>query len=290
MTRRDAWKRKEFDRLNSEQLTVPEWKVLLALAYDGQRNMFEISKAYHFAYPLVHRAVKGLVKLRCIEVVDVKRSEKNLKIKIYGLGREGLLWLLSRKPKTFPMELVDPQLEDSLGLRKTLNEKEAFHFQDLKTQRDVHLHLLFEFDMERIALNNTDLFPLVFNNWKSYNEKGIPNSKLSSLPENAFSTLAEYYHSSEDPGQKSESLERIFTRKVYRSLLESLIRAYPDGLSRFPKLIDSALQEATKTFNSSPELLKLFEHLCKEYESEAEQILASIKKVRSAVLGNIGTL
>lgn len=90
---------KKFEKSRLFQLGVPDWKILLSLAYDGPQSKYDISKKYKIAYPVVHRATMSLKKTGWIKVVKQQLSKKDVPTKIYGLTSEGLLWVFSRLPK-----------------------------------------------------------------------------------------------------------------------------------------------------------------------------------------------
>jgi DNA-binding Lrp family transcriptional regulator len=182
---------RRFEKNQTKWLGIPEWKILLALAYDGPQIMYEIAKKRGLKYPTVHRAIKGLRELDWLKVVKEQYSLKHVLTKTYGLTVEGLLWLLSRIPKTVDPTLVDRSSEDELGLRKAWDEKDIRDLRNLETQNDVYLHLLWYFDIASTAKNNTNLFPLIFENWNQFRKVGVADSLATIFPETAFSTLVE---------------------------------------------------------------------------------------------------
>jgi len=266
-------------QIRARMLTVPEWRVLLALAYDGPQTMYKIAKTYNFKYPTVHRAMKSIKEIQWVKVVEKKRSVKNVPTKTYGLTREGLLWLLSKIPKTIHPSLADFSEGDSLGLRKTLEEKDISRVENLGTQNDVYLHLLLEFNVDRIAKNNTNLFPLIFENWAFYREIEAAQDFVSEFPETAFSTLIDYYHNYPRM-RKLGTLNLLFTYNLCYALSE----LYAEGCANVDtEFKNDLIQKATTVFRSNPPLQKLFRQISKEIEEKLHASLAFIKSVRSVM-------
>jgi len=274
----DEERTREFLKSQMKRLRVPEWKTLLALGYGGPQNMYQLAKAYDLKYPMVHRAIKNLEEIRWVEVVDVKLSEKNMPTKIYSLTKEGLLWLLSRIPKTVHPSLVDFSENDSAGLRRTMEEKDISRLENLESQNDVYLHLLFNFDVDRIADKNLQLFPLVFGNWPFYKKIGVAQDIAYEFPETAFSTMVEYYGGHEALMDKLGTIDMLFTYKLYYNFLEAAAKSYPDATTEFKEEIQ---QKTTRTFKSHAQLEELFHEISKQIEKRLTESLAFIREART---------
>ena len=278
------WKQRKlkFEKLQLKRLSVPEWRILLALAYDGPQNKYGISKAYknvRVQYATVHRATKHLEKTGWIEVIDTKISEKNMPTKIYSLTREGLLWLFSKIPKTIHPSLVYTPKDDSLDLRKTLNQKDTSKVENLETQNDVYLHLLLDFNINKITENNTKLFPIVFENWNTFRKVGVAQGIAAEFPEAAFSALVDYY-TKYPLGIKPETIERLFSYKCYHAFLKfhttGFVNVHPDYQNEM-------INETVQVFKSSPQLHKLFQQISKDIEDRLDKSLAFIKRVKTEI-------
>lgn len=276
------WKQRKlkFEKLQLKRLSVPEWRILLALAYDGPQNKYGISKAYknvRVIYATVHRATKHLEKVGWIEVIAEETSEKNMPTKIYSLTKEGLLWLLSKIPKTYHASLVDFSEKDSLGLRKTVKEKNTTKVANLETQNDVYLHLLLDFYpyVDQIAKNNTNLFPLLFGNWDSYKKIGVAQDIAEELPEAAFSTLVDHYNNY-PLAIEFGTLDKLFAYKCYYAFLELYTKGYVNVDTEFQ---NEMIERVIKAFKSSPQLQELFQQISKEIKDRLAKSLAFIKHV-----------
>jgi len=273
---------REFEESQMKRLKVSEWRVLLTLAYNSPRNRYQISEDLGCKYPPVHRATKSLERIRWVEVVEERRSEKNVPTKVYGLTREGLLWLLSKIPVWVQPSLVFAE-EDSLGLRRTLAEKDISKVKNLKTQNDIYLHLLLDFDVNRIAKNNTHLFPLIFENWTYYREIKVAQDLVSIMPETAFSTLVEYYNKWGDfleaCKHKFDMLDLFFPYKLYYAYLEMLT-----GTSQISVYEKEFQQKATKVFRSKQQLKNLFEIFSSKIKKKTAERLQFMENLRSAML------
>jgi DNA-binding MarR family transcriptional regulator len=272
-----------FERLRALKIGVPMWKVLLALAYDGPQSMYTIFKKHGSKYPVIHTATMKLEKVRWIRTVKKKRSEKNVMTKIYGLTPEGLLWILSKAPKTVASHDIKTLLASS-GEEKT--KKHFFEFSklaNLNKQMDVRLHLLREFSsspfgIHRIAKSNADLFPLVFCKWESYKNTGVADWLSFNFVGVADSTLAEYYYGQGAKGGARE-LQRIFTYKAYGALLEWTGRAYARAE---PEFKEELLKGISSMWTENPELVPLLDQIMSELEPELEENLAFLNRIKRA--------
>jgi len=278
------WKQRKlrFEKLQLKRLSVPEWRILLALAYDGPQNKYGISKAYknvRVQYATVHRATKRLEKTGWIEVIDTKTSEKNMPTKIYSVTREGLLWLFSKIPKTIHPSLVHPPKDDSLDLRKILNEKDTSKVENLETQNDVYLHLLLDFNIDKIAEKNTKLFPIVFENWNIFKEVGVAQDIAAEFPEVAFSTLVDYYHKYALAIQL-ETIELLFSYKCFQAFLELYTTGFANVHYDYQNRM---INETVQVFKSSPQLHKLFQQMSKDIEDRLDKSLTFIKHVKTEI-------
>jgi hypothetical protein len=268
---------RKFERSQTRLIGVPEWRVLLILAYDGPQTMYQISKEHKVTYPLVHRATLSLERLNWIGVIETKVSEKNVSKKIYGLTSEGLLWLLSRVPKTIPPTLMDKSLPDPSGLRKAA-AKSISEPKNLETQTDVHIHLLYELNINRIAEANTGLLPLVFEFWKSYAIIGIVSDLTWRFPETAFGALVEYYKNWECLKDRFSAVEEIFAYKLYYAYLEHLGNASDRAEAGY---IETPMQQIAKVFSQSPELRELLDQILAELNAKYKKNLAYLKRIKT---------
>ena len=237
-------------------------------------NSMHASKCMH--------ATKSLKETRWVEAIEEKLSVKNVPTKIYGLTREGLSWLLSKIPKTIHPSIVDFSESDSLGLRKTMEEKDISKVEDLKTQNDVYLHLLWEFDVDRIARNNTNLFPLIFEKWDFYREIEVAQHFVSEMPETAFSTLVDYSHKWGDfleaRKHKFSILDLFFLYNLYYAYLKMVTEADHVFLDE-----KELRQEAMKVFRSKQQLKDLFKILSSQMEERTAESFRFIKNLRLAM-------
>ncbi|MCW3985156.1 MAG: hypothetical protein NWE91_01935 [Candidatus Bathyarchaeota archaeon] len=270
----------EFQKSHTKHLGVPEWRVLLALAHGGPRNMYQIAKTYNFKYPVVHRATKNLHEIRWIKIVRRRLSSKNVFATIYSLKSEGLLWLLSRIPRTLHPSLVDFSEPDSLGLRKRIDEQKTCVLANLATQDDVYLHLLFNFDLDKIAKSNSGLFPLVFGNWDLFKEIGVTQCLGCEFPKAAFSTLVEYYYDYGGLKSKLGTIEMLFTYKLFYAFLEIFAEGYVDSPAEFR---EESVQKVATAFKSTPQLRKLYEQICSDIENKLSQSQIFIRRVRASM-------
>jgi len=225
---------REFEKSQVARLAVSQWKVLLALAYDGQENPYQVANKYRMAYPVVHRAVKVLKGLGWIRVMRREKNIKNANTYIYGMTDKGLLWFFSRLPKETPHKWIEGLWEKDTSSNQ--ERKEAPYPEDLKasedisslvgritTDEDVHKHLLFDLDVDRIA-ENTKLFPAVLGTWEIHKKAAMSGSITSFLPELAFSTLSECRYGYEGLLEKYGTIDQIFAYKVYRKIIENEAR------------------------------------------------------------------
>ena len=58
-----------------KRVPIPEWRILLVLAYDGPSTMYNIKQQYDFKYSAIHRATKSFEKLKWIKVVEKRRGK-----------------------------------------------------------------------------------------------------------------------------------------------------------------------------------------------------------------------
>lgn len=267
---------RRFEELRMKRLGVPEWKLLLALAYGGPQNMYQIGKNYDIKYPVVHRAAKALKAIRWIKLLETRKSEKNVETKIYGLTREGLLWLLSKIPKTYHPSLIYSSENDSLSLRKTLETKDTSKVKNLENQNDIYLHLLLDFKVDEIAKNNTKLLPLIFENWDLYKRLELAQSITGEFPEAAFSTLVHYYCDYPLSIQLG-SLDKIFTYRLFQSFLELYANGYANVDDEYG---DEMVEKTAKAFQGNPQLQRLFQQTTLKIEARLIKRLAFIKKIR----------
>lgn len=257
---------------------MPEWKVLLTLAYDGQRSMYAISKIQGITYPGIHRVTKSLEKLGFVKMVRKQKSKKNVIVKIYGLTTEGLLWVFCRIPKTiYPETLISSKKELPGPPTLTVRQKGYNVPVDLKNDKDIYLHLLLDFDIDNTARNNTQLLPLIFTNWELHKSNQIAQDLFEEFPEAAFSTLREYYHGS----SSTDELDTLFAHEIYHGYLERIAENY--ARLTFKDERDTITKQAVHLFIASDELQKLLTGILKEIEEDFSNNLRSLRSLKQKI-------
>lgn len=226
----------KFDESHFVQPPVSQWKALLATAYDGPWNAYQLSRKYEMKHPVMHRAIKALVGLGWVKACGKVLTLKNVKAINYRLTAEGLLWLFSRRPKDIPPPFFDElwkkgkyhDMDEDKMPAKDANakpfEERVDSVKNMATQEDVHMHLLFDLDVDRIAEKNAKLFPAVFGIWEIHKKAALSGSIMSFLPELAFSTLSECCYGYEGLLEKYGTIDQIFAYKVYRKIIENEAR------------------------------------------------------------------
>lgn len=283
-----------FDKSQSAELRVPEWKVLLALAYGGPRNRYQIVKSQGFQYPLVHRAIKTLESIGWIRVFKEEISAKNVKTKTYGLTSEGLLWLFSKIPRTIDPSLIDNTPYDATKESTSMRAEPVYEpkLKDLENQHQIHFHLLQDFDYDKIAENFTSDFPLIFQNWEHYKKNGIADYLTWRFPDVAFSSLIDYFHNFSGLRDRFGTLEQNFTYRVYRDYLEHLARSYASPENEKLKMLyqieekQRILNEIDACLNYGVEVKKLVKQISTEMKSETLKNLDFLKCVKAKSTGN----
>lgn len=268
-----------FNELNARRIGVTEWKVLLALAYDGPRNMYAISKKNKMKYPVVHRVTKELEKIEWIRVAEERRSEKNVEVKVYTLTSEGLLWLFVKIPKKIPVALIDPSQENACVFRKRLESAESTGLEDLKTQEDVYSHLFSSFDLNKIAEANATLFPLVFGKWGLYRKSDVAFVLSQAFPDAALTALLQYYYGDDRRESKFETLENLFVYESYRAAIETFSRGYA---TRPSKIREVYLNQILFMYKHNPQIQDIFDRVLSEMETTSTKTLILLKKIKSA--------
>lgn len=256
-----------FNELRTRKMAVPEWKVLLALAHDGPKTMYELKKILGIAYPAVHKATKCLEQLKWIEIIRREKSEKNVTMMIYGLTKEGLLWMFSRIPVTaassyFPT-VPGPHAK----------EERLIALRGLKSQKDVELHLPTSFNLKEIAEKNAELFPQVFACWDLYEKIKVTRHLFESLPEAAMSTLCDYHFGS-DP-QKPICLESLFTYNLYYAFIRSVNTRHALDFPFEDEVRDRAVRIYRE--NEDSLLRGIIEKVARDLEKELSRELESIR-------------
>lgn len=274
----------KFNNSQRVRLTVSEWKVLLAFAYNGPSSMYFIGKNYDMRYAAVLRATRKLEKMGWIKLLKKGKSQKNVTVKTYGLTLEGLLWFFSRIPKSVYPGLIGEFVDDfGLKLRERLENEDLNLISKLRTNDDVYLHLLFYLDIDKIAEKNGHLWPQVFGNWKKLKDLKIDGDIEWLLPETAFSSLLEYYHKY-DLYPKYESLGKILTYKVVEGLIDMYMRSYAH--THIDKLKNEILDKMLKVMESVPDIRMFIADIVEKTEKDHLRELGFIRKLKSAINKN----
>lgn len=264
------------------RVPIPEWRILLVLAYDGPSTMYQIKKKYGFKYSSIHRATKSLEKLKWIKVVERRRAQKGGTTKVHGLTLVGLLHVLYRIPKWFlPSEIYTTREEKWL-----LPKEVKTDVRKLRTQQDVAFHLLYCFKFNEVAENYQRLLPMIYGKWTHFKNNHVTINVFSSMVKVAHVTLAHYYSSMRST-RRGVSLRKLFADKVYYNLLkECMFERYPrkrKGYESFDYQ-DMIQQEAIAVFQNDPQLTALFKQICTILEKETASLSKSIRKIKTAVL------
>jgi hypothetical protein len=256
--------------------SVLGWKILLSLAYDGPESMYGIMLRIMSVYPWVHRVTSDLERTGWIEVVKKQLSEKGVTKKVYGLTVEGLLWIFSKLPKTIPLTPNDLQSQDNVPFKQDEDENDICRFDDINDQRDVYLHMLYRFRVDKIAKANADLLPLVFGEWNSLKKAEVTSILSSGFADAAFSTLIEHYYGYENPKKRFKTLEGIFAYKTYKSLLESLCQS---SIATTPILYKVNANKIRAVCKLNPQIRELVQIAVFELKNEWKQNLNLLKQV-----------
>lgn len=119
--------------------------------------------------------------------------------------------------------------------------------------------------VDRIARNNTNLFPLIFEKWDFYREIEVAQHFVSERPETAFFTLVDYYNEWGDflevRKHKFSTLDLFFPYKLCYAYLKMLTEAH--HVSWYE---EEFRQEAMKMFWSKQQLKDLFKILSSQIE------------------------
>jgi len=274
----------KFNNSQRVRLTVSEWKVLLAFAYNGPSSMYFIGKNYDMRYAAVLRATRKLEKMGWIKLLKEGKSQKNVTVKTYGLTLEGLLWFFSRIPKSVYPGLIEEFVDDfGRKLRERLENEDLNLISKLRTNDDIYLHLLFYLDIDKIAEKNGHLWPQVFGNWKKLKDLKIDGDIKWLLPETAFSSLLEYYHKY-DLHLKYESLGKILTYKVVEGLIDMYMRSYAH--THIDKFKNEILDKMFKVIESVPDIRMFIADIVEKTEKDHLRELGFIRKLKSAINKN----
>jgi len=273
---------------------VPEWNVVFILASEGPQNKYEIARGRSNAYPSVHNAVKKLVQKQWVESLQEYASKKNLRIRKYGLTVEGLLWVLSRIPKSIDPETVDEPLPQYFGFGK----KGKPQMGKLSSQMDVHQFLIFEFDAES-ALERSGYFPLAFE-YRNPGELGERHDSIYArhqefipwrIAEIAFSSLTEYYFGYEGLRRKLEHLQEktaaplslIFSYKLYEERLRHLDFYYDSYTTTYEPTLKKRLLDAIVKGCKDREVHWIIDDILKKIEEDSARQRNIITDVRKAL-------
>lgn len=255
------------------RVPIPQWRILLVLAYDGPSIMYQIKKKYRFQYPSVHRATKKLEEIKWINVVERRRAQKGGITKVYGLTLVGLLHLLYRIPKWIrPSEIYATR-----KIKELLPKEVKTDLKELRTQQDVALHLLYCFKFDEVAEKHRGLLPLIYGKWNHFKNNKVSVDVFSSMVKVAHVTLADYYSH-----RKSVSLPKLFADKVYYNLLkESMFERYPRKRKGYESFDyhEMVQQKAIAVFKNDPQLIALFKKICAGLEKEIASLSKSIQKI-----------
>lgn len=271
----------DFERFQTMRIGASEWRVLLALAYNGPQSMYTIHKENKILYSGVHRATLNLRKNNWVVVTATPRSEKNVTTNIYSLTSEGLLWVFSRKPRTIPVELLEFSGDDEAVRRRVerLENAGSMRLKNMKTETDVHLHLLFGFDVDKIAEANAKLFPSIFGKWDSYRKSDIAFVLSQAFPDAALSTLRYYYYGDDGPTSKFKTLEKLFAFESYRAAIETFSRGY---VTRPSKARNVYLNEILSLYEQNPEIQDILDQVLSEMETTSKKTLDLLNKIKAA--------
>jgi len=264
------------------QFGVPEWRILLIFAYDGQSTMYQIKKKYGLKYPPVHRSTKNLEKLGWVKVIERKCGQRGHTTKVYGLTLLGLLHLLYRIPKGFQSTRIYTIRTENEFLPKEVKTD----LRKLHTRQDVALYLLYCLDFDQIAESNQRLLPLIYGKWDHFKKNSVTINVFSTMTDVAHVTLGDYY----DPTRRTRTgalLQKLFTHKVYYNLLKkSLFESYPrkrKGYASFD-YEDMIQQKTIAVFQNDSQLTDLFKQICTRLEKEIASLSKSIEKIKTAIL------
>jgi len=260
------------------RVPIPQWRILLVLAYDGPSTMYQIKKKYRFRYPSVHRATKKLEEIKWIKVVERRRAQKGGTTKVYGLTLVGLLHLLYRIPKWFRPSEIHATEKD----KRLLPEEVKTDLRKLRTQQDIAFHLVYCFKFDEVAEKHRGLLPLIYGKWNHFKKNHVAIDVFSSMVKVAHVTLGDYHSH-----RKHVSLPRLFAHKVYYSLLkESMFERYPRKRKGYESFDyhEMVQQKAIAVFQNDPQLTALFKKICPILEKEIASLSKSIRKIKTALL------
>lgn len=201
----------KFNELRTRKLSALELRVLLTLADNGPLTMYSIARMQKVAYSAIHKATKSLEKLNWVKIIREEKSKKQVTRKIYSLTREGLLWFLSRIPTLLPRALASNEFaKPSPRSLKPVK---------LKSQRNLEARLFPAFNIRKTAQKNTELFPVVFENWDFFKRIKVADRLFNGFPQAAMSALCDYYHQS-FPSKEFSSLDTLFAYYLYYGFIE----------------------------------------------------------------------
>jgi len=120
---------------NAMLLSTNPKKVMQSLVEFGPLSKWEIKDRTALAYPRVHEAIVGLVKKNYIQIVDERTSQKNLRMKIYGLTFKGAITHLAFVNLNHPKPVGDPG-ESTEGFKKRWIEENKIYYANTRELKD----------------------------------------------------------------------------------------------------------------------------------------------------------
>ena len=201
----------KFNELRTRKLSVLELRVLLTLADNGPLTMYSIARMQKVAYSAIHKATKSLEKLKWVAIEREEKSEKQVTKKIYSLTREGLLWVLSQIPTLSTRALAFNEFAKPSP--RSLKSAKS------KSQRNLEARLFPAFNIRKTARKNSELFPVVFENWSFCERIKVADRLFAGFSQAALSTLCDYYNRS-FPAEEFSSLDTLFAYYLYYGFIE----------------------------------------------------------------------
>ena len=284
LTKEEGSRRLFVDNMMRE-LTVAEWKVLLASAYNGSVTKYGVKKEYNVTYTTVDRVVKGCEKIGWLAMAGRVTSTKGTSIKSYALTQEGLLWLMNKTPRGYPFsfgltdqENENPPRADPEDVGYVSYSSGTVHeLKKAKCHDDVYAHLYeFERYVPRIARNNRSLFPIVFGGWSTLKAEAQAYFPWV-IRGVAFDALLEHYKTYGGLKKKFGTLDRVLAYLMYKDYLQRATEASARFDSRFPKRI---LEGIEGSLNASAGLRDICAMISRELEAVAEVSFSFVKQIR----------
>ena len=211
-----TWKPYEIE---PKSLRNSELMVMFVLCKEGFKTKAELSKLTGRRWQTVSTIVKRFMNMGLVEVVGETRSEKGVKIEIYGLTREGWLSFIGRIPR-WNLSL------NEVAKKRLFNKRHItrIEWNDYKVKRDnsnVYLEMMFRLLNGEFSRCHRHLFPLVF----EHEKESMAFDGL--LPQIAFETLRDYHQEFFLLLGDKNDLESIFTLKYYTYVLDELSKPIP---------------------------------------------------------------